>query len=107
MEDITEVLWGTRVSLSTVSQLNKKIYVTTDACNRPIEGAHPHVYLDGVVLKRGWAGEMRNVSLLVAIAVTSEGYPEFSLSARALRRTTRGGAPSSSISRGTHSPAYG
>ena len=26
----------------------------------------PYVYLDGIVLKRSWAGEVRNVSLLVA-----------------------------------------
>jgi len=34
------------------------------------------VYLDGIVLKRSWAGEVRNVSLLVAIAVNGEGYRE-------------------------------
>lgn len=34
------------------------------------------VYLDGVVLKRSWAGEVRNVSLLVAIGVTADGYRE-------------------------------
>jgi transposase-like protein len=28
------------------------------------------------VLKRSWAGEVRNVSLLVAIGVNSEGYRE-------------------------------
>ena len=44
--------------------------------NRPIEGEHPYVYLDGIVLKRSWAGEVRNVSLLVAIAVNAEGYRE-------------------------------
>src|SRR5262249_20504296 len=44
--------------------------------NRPIEGEHPYVYLDGIVMKRSWAGEVRNVSLLVAIAVNSEGYRE-------------------------------
>jgi transposase-like protein len=77
VEDITEVLWGTRVSPSTVSDLNKKIYATIEAWrNRPIEGAHPYVYLDGVVLKRSWAGEVRNVSLLVAIGVNAEGYRE-------------------------------
>ena len=48
VEDITEALWGTRVSPSTVSDLNKKIYGTIEAWrNRPIEGEHPHVYLDG------------------------------------------------------------
>jgi transposase-like protein len=77
VEDITEALWGTRISPSTVSELNKRIYATIDAWrNRPIEGEHPYVYLDGIVLKRSWAGEVRNVSLLVVIAVTSEGYRE-------------------------------
>jgi transposase-like protein len=77
VEDITEALWGTRVSPSTVSDLNKKIYATIEAWrNRPIEGEHPYVYLDGVVLKRTWAGEVRNVSLLVAIAVNADGYRE-------------------------------
>jgi len=77
VEDITEALWGTRVSPSTVSDLNKKIYETIDVWrNRPIEGEHPYVYLDGIVMKRSWAGEVRNVSLLVAIAVNSEGYRE-------------------------------
>jgi transposase-like protein len=74
VEDITEALWGARVSPSTVSELNKKIYATIEAWrSRPIEGEHPYVYLDGIVLKRSWAGEVRNVSLLVAIAVNSEG----------------------------------
>jgi putative transposase len=60
-----------------VSDLNKKIYATIEAWrNRPIEGEHPYMYLDGIVLKRSWAGEVRNVSLLVAIAVNSEGYRE-------------------------------
>src|SRR6185312_11947017 len=31
---------------------------------------------DGIVMKRSWAGEVRNVSLLVAIAVNGEGYRE-------------------------------
>src|SRR5262245_39732580 len=77
VEDITEALWGTRVSPSTVSELNKKIYGTIEAWrNRPIEGEHPYVYLDGIVLKRSWAGEVRNVSLLVAIGVNASGYRE-------------------------------
>ena len=43
---------------------------------RPIEGEHPYVYLCGIVLKRTWAGEVRNVSLLVAIGVNRIGYRE-------------------------------
>jgi len=77
VEDITEALWGTRVSPGTVSNLNKKIYAKIDAWrHRKIEGDHPYVFLDGIVMKRSWAGEVRNVSLLVAIGVTSEGYRE-------------------------------
>ena len=79
VEDITEALWGTRVSPS-VSDLNKKIYGTIEAWrNRPIVGEHPYVYLDGIVLKRSWAGEVRNVSLLVAIGVNGEGIKDAKL----------------------------
>src|SRR5262247_954495 len=47
VEDITEALWGTRVSPSTVSELNQKIYTTIEAWRqRPIEGEHPYVYLE-------------------------------------------------------------
>jgi transposase-like protein len=70
VEDITEALWGTRVSSSTVSRLNQTIYRHIEAWrNRTIEGDFPYVYLDGVVLKRSWAGEVRNISVLVAIGV--------------------------------------
>ena len=73
----TGALWGTRVSPSTVSNLNKKIYAKIEAWrNRRIEGEHPYLYLDGIVMKRTWAGEVRNVSPLVASAVNSEGFRE-------------------------------
>src|SRR5262245_1692095 len=75
VEDITEALWGTRVSPGTVSNLNNKIHGQIEASrNQPIEGAQPYLYLDGIVLKRSWAGEVRNVSLLVAISVNADGY---------------------------------
>ncbi len=34
VEDITEALWGTRVSPGTVSNLNKKIYAKIEQCQR-------------------------------------------------------------------------
>ena len=75
VEDITQALWGTRVSPGTVSNLNKKIYERIEKWrNRPIEGEHPYVYLDGIVLKRTWADEVRNVSVLVAVSVSEDGY---------------------------------
>lgn len=77
VEDITEALWGTRVSPSTVSELNKKIYGQIETWrNRPLEGRYPYVYLDGLWLKRSWGGEVRNVSVLVAIGVNEQGYRE-------------------------------
>ena len=75
VEDITEALWGTRVSSSTVSRLNQRIYKHIESWrNRTIEGDFPYLYLDGVVLKRSWAGEVRNISVLVAIGVGTDGF---------------------------------
>ena len=75
VEDITEALWGMRVSAGTVSDLNQKMYERIDKWrNRPIEGEYLYVYLDGICLKRSWGGEVRNVSVLVAIGVGTDGY---------------------------------
>jgi putative transposase len=75
VEDITEALWGTRVSSGTVSRLNQKIYRHIEAWrNREITGDFPYVYLDGVILKRSWAGEVRNISVLVAIGIGTDGF---------------------------------
>ena len=75
VEDITEALWGTRVSSGTVSNLNKKVYKHIERWRtQKIEGAFAYVYLDGIVLKRSWGGEIKNVSVLVAIGVDSDGY---------------------------------
>jgi len=77
VEDITEALWGTRVSPSTVSESNQKIGKQIETWrNRPIEGEHPYVYLDGIWLKRSWGGEVKNVSVLVAMGVDQDGYRE-------------------------------
>jgi putative transposase len=75
VEDITEALWGTRVSPSTVSALNQKIYGTIEQWrNRPIAGEHPYVFLDGMWLKRSWGGEVRNVAVLIALGVNQDGF---------------------------------
>jgi len=75
VEDITEALWGTKVSPGTVSNLNQKIYKRIEKWrNRPLEDDFPYVYLDGIVLKRTWGGEIRNVCVLVATGVTSSGH---------------------------------
>ncbi len=75
VEDVTEALWGTRVSSGTVSNLNKKVYKHIERWRtQKIEGNFAYVYLDGIVLKRSWGGEVKNVSVLAAIGVDSDGY---------------------------------
>jgi putative transposase len=77
IEDITEALWGTKVSPSTVSELNKRIYAQINEWrDRPIEGEHPYVYLDGIWLKRSWGGEVKNIAVLVAVGVNKDGHRE-------------------------------
>ena len=77
VEDITEALRGTKVSPATISSLNKK------ACehigqwrSRTLSGDYPYVYADGVCLRRSRGGEIRNVSIPVAIGVNSDGFRE-------------------------------
>ncbi|ODA38702.1 IS256 family transposase [Desulfosporosinus sp. BG] len=77
VEDITEALWGSKVSAGTVSQLNKKVYGHIDTWrNRPLKGKYPYVYIDGIYLKRNWGGEYENVAILIAMAVNEDGYRE-------------------------------
>lgn len=77
VEDITEALWGTKVSPGTISNLNKKAYEHIEIWrSRELTGSYPYVYVDGVYLKRSWGGEILNVSVLVAIGVNEEGNRE-------------------------------
>ena len=77
VEDITEALWRTKVSPTTISNLNKKAYEQIEQWRgRPLSSEYPYVYVDGVYLKRSWGGEIWNVSILVAIGVSSDGYRE-------------------------------
>lgn len=77
VEDITEALWGTRVSAGVVSKLNQELYDKIDTWRtRPLQGTFPYVFLDGIVMKRTWADEVRNVSILVAFGVNEDGYRE-------------------------------
>ena len=78
VEDITEALWGSKVSPATIIELNKKAYVhIEDWRNSPLQGGHyPYVYVDGIYLRRNWGGEYENVAVLVAIAVNEDGFRE-------------------------------
>ena len=86
VEDITEALWGTRVSPGTISNLNKKAYKHIENWrNRPLKEEYPYVYVDGIFLKRCWGEEYENVSILVAIGVSSDGYREIIGAAEGLK----------------------
>ena len=86
VEDITEALWGTRVSPGTISNLNKKAYGNIEQWrNRPIEGDFPYVYVDGIFLKRCWGEEYENISILIAIGVGMDGQREILGAAEGLK----------------------
>ena len=87
VEDITEALWGTKVSPGTISNLNKKAYEHIERWrNRKLSSdSYPYVYVDGIFLKRCWGEEFENISVLVAIGVTSDGYREILGAAEGLK----------------------
>ena len=77
IENITEALWGTHVSPSTISKLNKDVYHKLEEWRcRPISGEYAYVYVDGIYLKRSWGGEVHSVSVLIAIGVNQDGRRE-------------------------------
>ena len=77
VEDVTEALWGAKVSPATVSELNKKVYVQIEAWrNRELKSTYPYVFLDGIYLKKNWGGTIENVAILVALGVNEDGNRE-------------------------------
>ena len=77
VEDISEALWGTKVSPGTISNLNKKAYENIEKWrNRPLTEKYPYVYVDGIFLKRCWGESYENISVLVAVGVNMDGERE-------------------------------
>ena len=77
VEDISEVLWGARVSPGTISNMNQKVYAEIDEWrNRELVTEYPYVYVDGIYLKKNWGGTVENVAILVALGVNAEGNRE-------------------------------
>lgn len=77
VEDVTQALWGAKVSPGTISELNKKVYVHVEEWrNRPLICEYPYVHLDGIYLKRNWGGSIENVAVLVALGVNEDGSRE-------------------------------
>ena len=60
VEDITEALWGAKVSAGTISNLNKKIYGSIEEWrNRPLEAEYPYIYMDGIWLSAPGEEQLR------------------------------------------------
>lgn len=77
ISDITEALCDTTVSASKQSRLNKRVYERLEAfINRSLDNYYPYLYVDGMVIKSRMSGKTENISLLIAVGVTSDGYRE-------------------------------
>lgn len=76
VEDITEALWGSKVSPTTISERNKKAYIHIEAWRALAGGRYPYVYVDGIYPRRNWGGKFENVAIWVAIAVNEDGDRE-------------------------------
>lgn len=76
VEDITEALWGSNLSPSIISELNKNAYIhIEDWHNRLLQGRRcPYVYMDGIYLRRNRGREFDNVAISGAIAVNEDEY---------------------------------
>ena len=69
-----------------ISNLNKKAYEHIEQWrNRPLKDEYPYVYVDGIFLKRCWGEDYENISILVAIGVSSDGYREIIGAAEGLK----------------------
>ena len=80
---ITEELFGTEFSKSTVSELRKRIDpVVTDWNNRPLhDHPYPFVLVDAPVLKVREDGRIRPRGALIGIGVNTDGYRKVGLHA--------------------------
>lgn len=77
IEDVSEILWDSKVSAGTVSNLNEKAFKNIEEWrSRPLEGDYPYVYIDGIYLKRSWGGRYENVAVMIAIGINQDGYRE-------------------------------
>lgn len=75
--DIAEALGGEGLSATSISRLNGRLSERLETWReRPLLGAYPYLFLDGISLTVRWGGACERVSVLVAIGVTQEGFRE-------------------------------
>lgn len=77
IEDVSEALWGSSVSVATVSNLNDRAFKAVEEWrSRPLACECPCVFVDGIYLKRGRRGSFGDVAVMVAVGVNDDGYRE-------------------------------
>lgn len=73
MEDASEILWGSKASAMTISNLNEKAFESIRKRHSPpLESACPYVCADGIYPKRSWGGSRENVAATIAIGVNED-----------------------------------
>ena len=83
IEDVSEILWGSSASATTVSNLNEGAFEAAEGWrSRPLTCGCPYMFVDGIYLKRPWDGPLENVAMMVATSVNGNGHRE-------IRRRTR------------------
>lgn len=77
IEDVSEILWGASVSAATASNLSEKAFeAVEERRSRPLTRSCPHVFVDGIYLKRAWGGAFENVAAMAATGVNGDGCRE-------------------------------
>jgi transposase-like protein len=75
IQDVTEALFGGKVSAQQMSTLNGKVAEKLEAWrNRPLKKGYRYLFCDGLVVGRRWDGHVQNVSVLITIGIDEEGY---------------------------------
>lgn len=75
IEDITEALFGGKVSAQQMSTLNGKVSEKLEAWrNRPLKKRYCYLFSDGLYVGRRWDGHVEKVSVLITVGIDEEGY---------------------------------
>jgi transposase-like protein len=75
VQDITEALFGGKVSAEQMSTLNAKVAEKMEAWrNRPLGKRYRYLFSDGLYVGRRWDGHVEKVSVLITVGIDEEGY---------------------------------
>ena len=76
VEDVSKKLWGSRISLSSISDLIKQISGNIDDWNkRDLSGKYyPYVFLDEIYLRRNWLQDIEEITILIAVGIDEDGF---------------------------------